>query len=326
MDFKQHYLSYKSLVDERLQGFVQKNQPRTLYEPTAYVLGGGGKRIRAILVMLAAEAVGGDGKAALDAGVGVEILHNFTLVHDDIMDRADTRRGRETVHRKWDEGVAILVGDVMIGLAHSALLCNPPQRLVEVINAFTHGIIDVCEGQTLDREFETRKDVTLEDYLWMIAMKTGRLVETAAEVGGLIGDGSARQIEALRAYARHIGQAFQIQDDLLDIVAEEAELGKRIGGDVMEGKRTYLLIQALERVHDGEDRHLLDTLLANKGLPAERIGDMLALYRRHGVLHSAQQDVEAYIHRAKEDLHALPDTPAREMLVWFADMLMNRTS
>lgn len=324
MDFKQHYLDYKSLVDERLRTFIEKEKPRTLYEPTKYVLSAGGKRIRAILVMLAAEAVGGDGRMALDAGVGVEILHNFTLVHDDIMDRADTRRGRETVHKKWDEGVAILAGDVMIGLAHSALLHNPPKRLPEVLSAFTHGIIDVCEGQTLDREFETRDDVTLDDYMYMIAMKTGRLVETAAEVGGLFGDGTPEQIGALRAYARHIGQAFQIQDDLLDIVAEEAELGKRIGGDVIEGKKTYLLVQALSRVQEGDDRNLLQTMLAGKGLPAERVGDMLDLYRRHGVLDSAREDVRIYIRRAEDALQALPDTPARDMLVWFAEMLMNR--
>jgi len=324
MDFKQHYLNYKSLVDERLQGFVNDREPRSLYEPTAYVLSSGGKRIRAILVMLAAEAVGGTGQTALDAGVGVEILHNFTLVHDDIMDRAETRRGRQTVHTRWDEGTAILVGDVMIGLAHCALLNDPPKRAVEVIGAFTRGIIDVCEGQALDREFETRGDVTLDDYMYMIAMKTGRLVETAAEVGGLIGDGTPEQIDGLRSYARHIGQAFQIQDDLLDITAEEAELGKRIGGDIIEGKKTYLLVRALERVTDGDDRALLDELLGSKGLPAERIPEMRDLYARHGILDAATEDVRLYIERAEADLVALPDTSARSMLVWFAQMLMNR--
>lgn len=324
MDFKQHYLKYRALVDDRLRTVVRRSEPRTLYQPVEYVLDGRGKRIRAVLVMLAAEAAGGDGMAALDAGVGVEILHNFTLVHDDIMDRAETRRGRQTVHRRWDEGAAILVGDVMIGLAHRVLLESNPPRLPEVAMAFTHGIIDVCEGQTLDREFETRDDVTLEDYLHMIAMKTGRLVETAAEVGGLIGGGTQEQVEALQAYARHIGQAFQIQDDLLDIVAEEAELGKRIGGDVIEGKKTYLLVRALERVQNGDDRKLLTTFLDNKGLPAERVSDMLDLYRRHGVLDSARDDVGHYISRAEQDLAPLPASPARDMLVWFGQMLMNR--
>lgn len=326
MDFKTHYVSYKQLVDERLQSFIGERQPASLYEPTHYILSGGGKRIRAILVMLAAEAVGGHGLAALDAGIGVEILHNFTLVHDDIMDSAATRRGRPTVHTRWDEGTAILVGDVMIGLAHNALLSSPPPRLVEVMLAFTQGIIDVCEGQSLDRDFETRHDVTLDDYMYMIAMKTGRLVETAAEVGGLIGDGSIEQIDGLRAYARHIGQAFQIQDDLLDITAQEAELGKKIGGDVIEGKKTYLLVRALERVHDGEDRALLEALLAGKGLPESRVPEMRDLYSRHGILDAARADVKDAIEASKRDLRVLADTPARDMLVWFAHMLMNRSN
>ncbi|HVZ38868.1 MAG TPA: polyprenyl synthetase family protein [Candidatus Kapabacteria bacterium] len=326
MDFESHYLSYKQLVDERLQSLIGRSQPASLYEPTHYVLSGGGKRIRAILVMLAAEAVGGSGPAALDAGVGVEILHNFTLVHDDIMDSAATRRGRATVHTRWDEGTAILVGDVMIGLAHKTLLATQrPPHLVEVLLAFTQGIIDVCEGQSLDREFELRHDVTLDDYMHMIGMKTGRLVETAAEVGGWIGDGTAEQIAGLRAYARHIGQAFQIQDDLLDITAKEAELGKKLGGDVIEGKKTYLLVRALERVHDGADRELLETLLANKGLPESRIPEMRDLYERHGILDAARADVADAIEAAKRDLRVLADTPARDMLVWFAHMLMNRS-
>jgi geranylgeranyl diphosphate synthase type II len=324
MDFKQHYLDYKSLVDERLQSFVAERQPGPLHEPTAYVLSGGGKRIRAVLVMLAAEAVGGDGAAALGTGIGVEILHNFTLVHDDIMDRAGTRRGRETVHTRWDEGTAILVGDVMIGLAHRALLDDPPKRSIEVMGAFTSGLVDVCVGQALDREFETRSDVTLDDYMHMISMKTGRLVETAAEAGGLVGDGTDEQIAALRAYARHIGQAFQIQDDLLDITAEEAELGKMIGGDIIEGKKTYLLVQALQRVSGGDDRALLERMLAQKGLPAEYIGTMRDLYNRHDILDAARDDVRAYIERAEADLLTLPDIPARAVLVWFSRMLMNR--
>lgn len=326
MDFKSHYQYYKTLVDERLRDFGGDPHPASLYEPTRYVLSAGGKRIRAILVMLAAEAVGGDGRAAIDAGLGVEILHNFTLVHDDIMDSAATRRGRATVHTRWDEGTAILVGDVMIGLAYRGLLHSPPHRAIEVLRAFTDGIVDVCKGQALDREYETRHDVTLDDYLHMIAMKTGRLVETAAEVGGVIGDGTAEQIEGLRSYARHIGLAFQIQDDLLDITAEEAEFGKRIGGDVMEGKKTYLLVRALERVHDEADRALLDRFLAGKGLPAEEIPAMLDLYRRLDVLEAARDDVRNYIERAMADLSVLPETPSRDMLVWFAQMLMNRNA
>jgi geranylgeranyl diphosphate synthase type II len=326
MDFQQHYLSYKQLVDDRLKGIVDREEPRMLYEPTRYILAGGGKRIRAVLVMLAAEAVGGNGTEALDAGAAVEILHNFTLVHDDIMDSAATRRGRETVHTKWDQGTAILVGDVMIGIAYRVLRQSAPKNALEVFDAFTRGIIDVCEGQTLDREFEMRHDVRLEDYMQMIAMKTGRLVEMAAEVGGLVGGGTPEQIDALRAYARHIGQAFQIQDDLLDITANEAELGKRIGGDVIEGKRTYLLVRAMESIRNGSDRPLLDRLLDGKGLPEADVAAMRSLYERNGILDAARDDVRHYIERAEADLAPLPANPARDMLSWFAQMLMKRSS
>lgn len=326
MDFQQHYLSYKQLVDDRLASAVEKDDPRLLYEPTRYILAGGGKRIRAVLVMLAAEAVGGNGHDALDAGVAVEMLHNFTLVHDDIMDSAATRRGRMTVHTKWDEGTAILVGDVMIGLAYRMLGRTIPPNALQVFDAFTRGIIDVCEGQTLDREFETRSDITLDDYMHMIAMKTGRLVEMAAEVGGLVGGGTPEQIDALQCYARHIGQAFQIQDDLLDITADEAELGKKIGGDVVEGKKTYLLVRAMESVTNGSDRPLLERLLSEKGLPVGEVSAMRDLYQRNGILDSARDDVRHYIERAEADLAPLPDSPARDMLGWFAQMLMTRSS
>jgi geranylgeranyl diphosphate synthase type II len=326
MDFQGHYRTYKELVDRRLRESVERHEPRSLYDPVRYVLEGGGKRVRGVFVMLAAESVGGDGVGALDAGVAVEIMHDFTLVHDDIMDRSSTRRGRATVHLKWDEATAILGGDVMIGLAYTAALRGRYARTADVLAALTRGLVDVCEGQALDKEYETRNDVLLDDYMYMIAMKTGRLLETAAEVGGLVGGGTPEQIDALRACARHLGHAFQIQDDLLDIVADEAEFGKRIGGDVIEGKRTYLLVQALQRVVDGDDRRLLDRLLEERGLPQEDVSRMRELYDRNGILQAARDDVRLHVERAQERLNDLPDTPARAMLGWFSTMLMNRNS
>ena len=252
---------YKTLIDERLRRFSERSEPQSLYEPTHYVLAGGGKRVRGVLTLLAADAVGGSAERVVDAGAAVETLHNFTLVHDDIMDRAETRRGRPTVHTRWDEGTAILAGDVMIGLAYEAVLRGELDRKLEILDALTRGIIDVCEGQALDCELAKRVSVSLDDYLHMIAMKTARLAETAAEVGAIAGGGTPEQIDALRSYARNIGLAFQIQDDLLDITAEGDAFGKRLGGDVIEGKRTYLLVRALETVHDGADRVLLDWLV-----------------------------------------------------------------
>lgn len=318
--------TYKTLIDERLRRFGERTEPQSLYEPTNYVLGGGGKRVRGVLVLLAADAVGGSAAAVVDAGAAVETLHNFTLVHDDIMDRAETRRGRPTVHTRWDEGTAILAGDVMIGLAYEAVLRSDLERRIEILDALNRGVIDVCEGQALDCELAKRVSVTLEDYLHMIAMKTARLAETAAEVGAIAGGGSAEQVAALRSYARNLGLAFQIQDDILDITAEQAAFGKRIGGDIVEGKRTYLLVRALETVTRGADRVLLDWLVNEGGLPESEVRTMRELYERNGLVDEAHDAVRRYTERAAADIASLPDAASRDALLDFAELLLERNS
>lgn len=317
---------YKTLIDERLRRFAERSEPQSLYEPTHYVLGGGGKRVRGVLVLLAADAVGGAADRVVDAGAAVETLHNFTLVHDDIMDRAETRRGRPTVHTRWDEGTAILAGDVMIGLAYEAVIRGELDNKLGILDALTRGIIDVCEGQALDCELARRVSVSLDDYLHMIAMKTARLAETAAEVGAIAGGGTPEQIAALRSYARNIGLAFQIQDDILDITAEQADFGKRIGGDVIEGKRTYLLVRALQSVTDGADRVLLDWLVDAHGLPATEVANMRDLYERNGLIAEAHDAVRSFTARAEADVAAHFDESARQSLTDFAEMLLERNS
>ncbi|MBL7988982.1 MAG: polyprenyl synthetase family protein [Chlorobi bacterium] len=324
MTFEARYQQYRAQADQRMIELLERTEPQSLYGPTRYVLEAGGKRVRAVLVMLAAEAVGGQPSQALDAGVAVEILHNFTLVHDDIMDRSATRRGQQTVHTRWDEGTAILVGDVMIGITYQIILRSIQTRQPQVLAAISQGLVDVCEGQMLDKDFETRTHVQMDDYLQMITMKTGRLLETAAEVGGLVGGGTPMQIAALCQYARHLGLAFQIQDDLLDITAAADELGKPIGGDVMEGKRTWLVVQSLERATSPQDRQLLARFLSNKGLPPEDVPAMRELYQRNGVIDAAQEEVRLHTERAESELQHLPEGEARQMLAWFTQMLLNR--
>ncbi|MCE2504338.1 MAG: polyprenyl synthetase family protein [Chlorobi bacterium] len=324
MDYRTQYESWKELIDQRLATLVADRSPQSLYLPTHHILQGAGKRVRALLVLLACEAVGSKANNALEAALSVEILHNFTLVHDDIMDRAITRRGRETVHTKWGEGIAILVGDVMIGLAQELLLKNTNGNCAATLNAFSRAIVDVCEGQALDREFEQRNDVSIEEYLQMITMKTGRLAEMAAEIGGLIGNGTREQISALRGYARNIGLAFQIQDDLLDLTADEKKLGKQIGRDVIEGKRTYLVVHAVEHISDPQDRTLLERLLSGPGLRPDEVEAARQMFEKHGVFDEACSQVEYYCFQATEHLVSLPDSEARQMLDWFASMLMRR--
>ncbi len=324
MDFERLYHEYKALVDSYLAKFVEENKPKSIYGPAKYILAGGGKRIRPLLVLLACEAVGGRKEEALHAGAGLEILHNFTLVHDDIMDHAASRRGRATVHVKWDENTAILAGDALLALAYRALLRTQSPRIQEISKVFTEGVVEVCEGQAYDKEFENRTNVGVSDYLLMIQKKTGKMVAVATEVGALIGNGTAAHVEALRSYGEHAGRAFQIQDDLLDVIADEKKFGKTIGGDLVEGKKTFLLLEALRRAK-GSDKRLLLKLFANGGISKRQVKEFKRIYEETGAIDAARQKIAEDITEAKADLERIPPSDAHAMLVWFTDMLLNRT-
>jgi geranylgeranyl diphosphate synthase type II len=321
---KAQYDRYKALVEEFLLRFVKEQAPTSLYEPIRYVLAGGGKRIRPVLLMLSCEAVGGKARNALQASAAIEILHNFTLVHDDIMDHAASRRGRETVHTRWDTNVAILVGDELLALAYRALLLTKSPHIQEIAKVFTEGVVEVCEGQAYDKEFERRPSVRVSDYVLMIQKKTAKMVSVAAQIGALIGNGPASAIRALHRYGHHVGLAFQIQDDLLDIVGNEDELGKKVGGDLVEGKKTFLLLEAL-RAARGRDKQLLKDLVTNQGCVPENIPEYRRIYLETGAISSARSQIEKEIGTAKHELHRLPPTHARAILEWFADMLLHRT-
>lgn len=324
MNFEQKYFRYKSLIDEYLKECVKETKPRSVYQPIRYVLAGGGKRIRPLLVLLSCEAVGGTMRDALHAGAGIEILHNFTLVHDDIMDHASSRRGRATIHTKWDENVAILVGDELLALAYRTLLKTKSQHIQEITKAFTEGVVEVCEGQGYDKEFETRPHVSVQEYLLMIRKKTGKMVAVAAEIGALIGNANKKHRSALKRYGEHIGRAFQIQDDLLDVIANEQEFGKTIGGDLVEGKKTFLLLEGLRRAH-GADKLMLSRVMKNGGIPKREVPAYRHIYYRTGAVSAARRFVERDIASAKSELQRLPASNARTMLVWLTDMLLHRT-
>lgn len=326
--FAQRYDHYKQAVETALSELIPNPLPHSLYEPMRYTLLSGGKRVRPVLAMLACDAVGGNGLDALYAGIAVEILHNFTLIHDDIMDAALVRRNRATVHVKWNESAAILSGDGMIAIAYQTLLRSPDlTRLRELIEAMNIGIIEVCEGQALDLEFQDCATIALPQYFEMIDKKTAKMLELAVKVGGIIGGGSGTQIEALCRYARSAGIAFQVQDDWLDITGNAAKLGKTIGGDILEGKKTYLIIKALENSHSlaPTDRSLLDEFLAKRGLSAEYIPAMQSLFEQNGIFASARLEVETLTGDAHSALDMLPDNPGRRFLHDFATMLLERT-
>ena len=317
--------NYKSLVEKKLDSLSAPRSPKYVYEPVRYAMSSGGKRLRAIFVMLSCEAVGGNARTALDAAVAIELLHNFTLVHDDVMDNSDIRRGKPTVRKKWNTDVAILAGDQMVAQAYEALLKAKTPRLQEVLNVFTRAFNDVCEGQGLDKEYERQRRVTVNDYLKMIGKKTARMISAATEIGALIGDGTKREVAALRTFGEELGIAFQMKDDVLDISGDEQEFGKAIGGDIMEGKKTYLLLKALERTN-GRDKKLLRQVIARNGITKATVNRTLEIYRRNGILDEARQAIAQRTRKAQQALASLKPNRAISALLWLSHELLERNS
>ena len=240
-------------IQSQLQAAVPSTLPPYLRDPVHYFLETPGKKIRPLITLYAAQLVGGEIATALPAAAAVELFHDFTLIHDDIMDEDPLRRGRATIHVKWDESTAILVGDAFLGLAYQELLKSPPESIAAVTRVFSEALIKVCEGQALDKQFETQPRVTLEAYLDMITKKTAWLLQVAAQLGGIVGGGTPRQIDALREFGYYLGIGFQIQDDLLDLIATPEKLGKTVGSDFKMHKKTYFTIRYEEEIANHPD-------------------------------------------------------------------------
>jgi len=325
VQFHKEYSRYKEQIEKHLSGIITETKPVCVYQPITYVLDAGGKRVRAVLTMLSAEAVGGKRTASLHAACAIEILHNFTLVHDDVMDNSPLRRGRPTVHTKWDTNVAILSGDQLVAYAYQSLLKTKSPSIEKIMRSFTKAFIDVCEGQGFDKEFETRTNVSLSEYLHMIHKKTACVISAACEMGALAGNGTTREVSSLQTFGNSLGMAFQIQDDLLDITGTEQQLGKPIGGDVMEGKKTYLLLKALEWANN-KDKKILQQVVRKSISNREMIKDVLDIYQRTGVIEDAQSRVLYYTELANKALSTLKPGNAREMLYWLSQQLLERNS
>ncbi len=320
---EQKYQQYHKLINDALGNCFTKNTPESLYEPARYILAGKGKRIRPFLTLLAAEAVCGSSANAINTALAIEILHNFTLVHDDIMDQADLRHGRPTIHTKWDSTAAILSGDMMIAFAYECALQTKTPRHDELVHILNEANITICEGQAIDMELEQRKDATIADYLDMISKKTGRLISASLEAGGIVGDATPEQLEKLTIFGNNIGRAFQVQDDCLDIMAEDGKSGKVPGGDVINGKKTYLLLRSLD-LTTGTERELLQSVIDNKGISPDRVPEIRGIYERCGVLDEARQLVNSDTEEALSAVDTLPYEEGREYLKGFALKLMKR--
>ncbi len=323
LKFQALYDKEREKVEKRLSEALKNREPKSLYEPSSYILESKGKRLRPLLVLLSAKAVGGKFNNVYNASLAVEMLHNFTLVHDDIMDNADMRRGKPTLHIKYDSNTALLAGDALLSVAYEFLLkdCNGNSK--NVLSAFTHGLVEVCEGQSLDKDFEIRSEVSIEEYIIMIRKKTAAMSEMCCKVGAELGGGSKEEIKALAKFGRNIGIAFQIQDDLLDVFASEADFGKSIGGDLVEGKKTYLLIKALSKAEDSDKSDLLN-LIKNKGIPKSEIPKFKELYIRLGIADDAKKEIKNYTDKAIKALNKLNKKSEREIFYWLSDSLIKR--
>lgn len=317
------YESELKKIERKFDKLFEHNKPASLYEPCSYIIQSGGKRLRPFLVIISAMAAGAKQTSVYNAAIAVELLHNFTLVHDDIMDNADKRRGRLTLHKKYDVNAAILAGDNLLAMAYRYLLKDCRNNDKAVLNSFTTGVIEVCEGQSLDKDFELRSNVSIDEYYEMIGKKTAALIKMCCSIGGRLGGGNEKEIKALEKYGENLGLAFQIQDDYLDIAGDEKAFGKKIGGDLMEGKKTFLFIKAYEKA-GGKDKLLLKEFLINKGIPEEMIPEFKQLYIKLGVIEEARKEIEKFTLAALRQLRHLSGEEDRELFTWLANSLIQR--
>ena len=299
-------------------------EPELLYAPIIYSMSGGGKRLRPVLLLITTEAFGGNVDKAMPAAMAVEVFHNFTLLHDDIMDNAAVRRGKPSVFAKWGENVAILSGDAMLITAYKLLSQLDAERLHSVVHIFNDMALEVCEGQQYDMDFESMERVAVEEYIQMIERKTSALLSGSAMIGATLAGASDEDIKKIYRFATELGLAFQLQDDMLDSFGDEA-LGKKIGGDILEGKQTYLMVQAMSRASE-QEREVLRTTHKNETLSdAEKIATIKSLYEKLDVKRATEQQIELRFERALAVLNTLSIGSERTVrLVEFARNLMGR--
>ena len=300
------------------------SEPQLLYAPIGYSLAGGGKRLRPMLVLLSHAIFDPNVQQALPAAAAVEVFHNFTLLHDDIMDNAAIRRGKPSVYAKWGRNVAILSGDAMLIYAYRLLSGLTSPRLPQILAAFNRMALEVCEGQQYDMDFEEKQKVSVVDYMHMIELKTSVLLAGAVSIGAMLGGAPDDDCRRLRRFAIELGLAFQLQDDLLDSYGDR-QLGKAIGGDILEGKKTFLTVTAMSHA-DAATRTELRTLLADDRLePAKKIAAVKAIYDKLDIPHLTQQQIELRFEKALAQLDTLTtESPCTQQLREFATSLMGR--
>ena len=322
----QNTLDYQTAFIDYLENFSKVREPKNLYEPINYILKLGGKRLRPVLTLMSAEIFNCDYKKALDAALSIEVFHNFSLVHDDIMDAAPLRRGKQTVHEKWDSNTGILSGDAMLIMAYQLFENYTPETFQALAKLFSKTALEVCEGQQYDVDFETRDDVSIPEYLKMIEFKTAVLVGAAMKMGAIVAKASEKDQNGIYEFGRLLGIAFQLQDDYLDAFGDPKTFGKQVGGDIIENKKTYLYLKALDNLDASESIQLEQLFSVNLEDNYEKIETVKLFFLKSGSAEATQKEIENYTKKAFLVLETLDiSKEKKELLKTFGDSLMTRT-
>lgn len=317
--------TYKKDFLDYLNTSITIKEPKNLYKPIHYILQIGGKRLRPILTLMTCDILNGNVKNAYDAALAVEVFHNFTLIHDDIMDSAPIRRGKETVHIKWDVNTGILSGDAMMILAYQCFENYEPYIYKKLLKLFNKTALEVCEGQQLDVDFEIRNDVTIAEYIKMITYKTSVLVAAAMKMGAIIAEVSDEESEKIYDFGLNLGIAFQLQDDYLDTFGDVVTFGKQIGGDILENKKTFLYLKAIETCNEKDKNCLLDFYKAKTSYE-NKVSEITTLFKKNSIDKLTVNEIELYTNKAFEVLDTLQiSNEKKEILRNFGSSLMKRT-
>ncbi len=320
-----HIGHFREMVLEHLDSRFDVEPPETLYEPISYILGLGGKRMRPILTLMAVDVFGGKPQDALDAALAIEMFHNFSLVHDDIMDDAPLRRGKTTVHEKWDINTGILSGDAMLIKSYQFFERYDAETFKRLVSLFSQTAIEVCEGQQYDVDFETRDDVTIEEYLKMIEYKTAVLVAAALKMGAIIAGAQLRDSDSIYSFGRNLGIAFQLQDDYLDAFGDPKTFGKQVGGDIIENKKTILYLKALEYTQQDEQEELRDLFSVKQKDSEKKIKRVKEIFQKSGSVEFVKKAIAEYTEKAFEHLQKISVPEEKKVLLRkFGEQLMHR--
>lgn len=316
---------YQEFISAYLESQYETKEPRNLYEPVHYILKLGGKRIRPVLTLMSAEVFDADYKQALPAALAVEVFHNFSLIHDDIMDDAPLRRGNETVHEKWNTNTAILSGDAMLILAYQYFEKYNTDVFRDLAKLFSKTALEVCEGQQYDVDFETRDDVTIDQYLKMIEYKTAVLVGASMKMGAIVAETSAENANLIYDFGLNLGLAFQLQDDYLDAFGNPETFGKQVGGDIIENKKTYLYLKAIEFSSDEDKKQLMHLFSIQPEDNSAKIASVKEIFNSSGASSATQKAIQDYTFKAFETLRNISiDNEKKDILRSFGENLMGR--